>query len=224
MFIQVITGKVTDEAEFQRVGELWETKVRPVAKGYLGVTEGVTDDGRFFVAARFESAAAAAENSDLPEQTEWYQEFEKTASDVQFHDCSDVITMLGGGSDDAGFVQVMVGKIKDRAKFDALNAKSAEMERVFSEWRDDVLGEVLARPRRRHRLHRRHLLQVGGRGASGREAGADGRGAGADGRDGRGGGDRRVPRPQGSDPALTGGRQRSSNADTTASTSAASES
>ena len=144
MFIQVITGKVTDEAEFQRVGELWETKVRPVAKGYLGVTEGVTDDGRFFVAARFESAAAAAENSDLPEQTAWYQEFEKTASDVQFHDCSDVITMLGGGSDDAGFVQVMVGKIKDRAKFDALNAKSAEMERVFSEWRDDVLGEVLA--------------------------------------------------------------------------------
>jgi hypothetical protein len=144
MFIQVITGKVADAAEFRRVGELWDTNVRPVAKGFLGSTEGTTDDGRFFVAARFESAETAAQNSDLPEQQAWYKEFEKTATDVQFHDCDEVITMLGGGSDDAKFVQVMVGKIKDRAKFDALNAKAAEMERVFSEWRDDVLGEVLA--------------------------------------------------------------------------------
>ena len=144
MFIQVVTGKVTSADDFRRVGDLWEAKVRPVATGYLGSTAGVTDDGRFFVAGRFESAEAAAANNDRPEQTEWFEEMQKIVSDVQYHDCTEIITMFGGGSDDAGFVQVMVGKIKDRAKFDALNAKSAEMEKVFSEWRDDVLGEVLA--------------------------------------------------------------------------------
>jgi hypothetical protein len=144
MFIQVITGKVTSADDFRRVGELWETNVRPVVSGYLGSTEGTTADGRFFVAARFESAEAAAANNDRPEQAAWFQEMQKVVSDVQYHDCSEVITTLGGGSDDAGFVQVMLGTIKDRAQFDAMNAKSAEMEKVFSEWRDDVLGEVLA--------------------------------------------------------------------------------
>ena len=65
-------------------------------------------------------------------------------SDVSFHDCDEVVTMLGGGSDDAGFVQVMLGRIKDRGKFDALNAKTDEMEKAFSAFRPDVLGETLA--------------------------------------------------------------------------------
>ncbi len=144
MFIQVITGTVTDRTAFERAGQSWEEKVRPTTEGFLGSTEGVTDDGRFFVAARFESAAAAAANHDRPEQLEWFREFEQTTTDVEYHNCNDIFTMLGGGADDAGFVQVMVGKVKDRAKFDALNARTAELEQVFSNWRDDVLGEVLA--------------------------------------------------------------------------------
>jgi hypothetical protein len=145
MFMQVVTGRATDPAAFQRLGELWDEKVAPVAGGYLGSTAGLTDDGRFVVASRWESAEAAAANNDRPEQLAWFEELQKTGpTDVEYHDCTEIITMLGGGSDDAGFVQVMVGNILDRAKFDALNAKSAEMERVFSEWRDDVLGEVMA--------------------------------------------------------------------------------
>jgi hypothetical protein len=144
MFIQVITGTVTDREAFARAGESWERDVRPAAKGFLGSTEGLTDDGRFFIAARFESAEAAEQNNNTPEQTKWFAEFGPIMGDVQYFNCSQVITMLGGGSDDAGFVQVMVARIKDRAKFDALNAKSAELEKIFTNWRDDVLGEVLA--------------------------------------------------------------------------------
>ena len=144
MFIQVITGKVTDADAFRRSGEQWATDVKPGAVGFLGSTAGTTDDGRFLVAARFESPDAAAKNNDRPEQGQWYTEFEKTVSDVEFHDCDEVVTMLGGGKDTAGFVQVMVGKVKDKAKFDALNARVDEMEKAFSAWRDDVVGESMA--------------------------------------------------------------------------------
>lgn len=144
MFIQVATGTVSDRAAFERAGEAWERDVRPAARGYLGSTAGITDDGRFFVAARFESAAAASENNDRPEQAKWFEEFGPQMGGVEFFDCTEITTMAGGGSDDAGFVQVMVGKVKDRAKFDALNARVDEMERIFRAWRDDVLGEVMA--------------------------------------------------------------------------------
>jgi len=144
MFIQVIKGKVTDVDAFERLGERWESELRPGAVGYLGVTEGTTDDGRFLVAARFESAEAAAKNSARPEQGEWYAEMEKVVEDVTFHDCSRIETLFGGGKNDAGFVQVMTGKVKDAAKADAMFARAAEAEKVLGAVRPDVIGEVVA--------------------------------------------------------------------------------
>jgi hypothetical protein len=144
VYIQVIRGKVVDTDGWHELEQRWHDELRPQAVGFLGSTEGITDDGRFVVAARFESADAARENSARPEQDAWWSDMSKVVSEVDVHDCSQVIPMLGGGSDDAGFVQVMVGRIKDRAKFDALNARTAELEKVFTDWRDDVLGEVLA--------------------------------------------------------------------------------
>jgi hypothetical protein len=144
MFVQVISGTVTDRDGFERLGDRWEAELRPGAVGYLGVTEGTTDDGRFLVAARFESAEAAAQNSDRPEQGQWYAEMEKVVDDVIFHNCSRVETLFGGGKDDAGFVQVMRGEVKDPAKADALFARSAEAEKVLAAVRPDVIGEVIA--------------------------------------------------------------------------------
>jgi hypothetical protein len=144
MFIQVIKGKVVNATGVEEMERRWQEQLRPGATGFLGSTRGVTEDGRFIVAARFESEEAARRSSERPEQGTWWSEMEQHVSDVEFHDCSQVITTLGGGSDDAGFVQVMVGRIKDQAKFDALNAKTTEMEKAFSDWRDDVLGEVMA--------------------------------------------------------------------------------
>jgi hypothetical protein len=144
MFIQVVTGKVKDVDAFERLGERWEADVKPGATGYLGVTEGTTDDGRFVVLARFESAEAAAKNSERPEQGAWFTEMEKVVDDVTFHNCSRVETLMGGGKDDAGFVQVMQGHITDKAKADAMFARSAEAEKVLGGARPDVLGEVVA--------------------------------------------------------------------------------
>ena len=144
MFVQVISGKVTDLDAFERLGERWNEELRPGAVGYLGVTEGTTDDGRFFVAARFESAAAAAKNSARPEQGAWFAEMEKVVDDVTFHDCSRIETLFGGGKDDAGFVQVMRGHVKDLAKANEMFAHAADAEKVLNAVRPDVIGEVVA--------------------------------------------------------------------------------
>jgi hypothetical protein len=144
MFIQVISGKVSDIDAMRRLSDQWDQELRPGATGYLGTTEGVTDDGRLVVLARFESKEAAAKNSARPEQGVWWAEIEKLISDVTFHDCSRVETLFGGGSNDAKFVQVMQGRVKDRAKADAVFSKSAEVEQMLRKARPDVLGEVIA--------------------------------------------------------------------------------
>ena len=144
MFIQVISGTVTDVDAMQRLAERWDQELRPGATGFLGVTEGVTDDDRFVVLARFESKDAADRNSERPEQGEWWAEMEKVVTDVSFHDCSRVETLFGGGKNEANFVQVMQGRVKDRAKADAMFSKSAESEKMLGEARPDVIGEVIA--------------------------------------------------------------------------------
>src|SRR6476646_11447436 len=137
MFVQVISGKVTDRDAFERLGERWDEELRPGAVGYLGVTEGTTDDGRFFVAARFESPEAAAKNSARPEQGAWFAAMEKVVDDVTFHDCSRIETLFGGGKDNAGFVQVMRGQVNDAAKADEMFSHSADAEKVLGAVRPD---------------------------------------------------------------------------------------
>jgi hypothetical protein len=144
MFIQVISGRVTDVDAMDRLHERWQQELRPGATGFLGVTQGITDDGRFVVLARFESAEAAARNSERPEQGEWFAEMEKVIEDVTFHNCSRVETLFGGGKDDAKFVQVMQGRVKDKAKAEAMFSKSADAEQMLREVRPDVIGEVIA--------------------------------------------------------------------------------
>ncbi|HEX3455752.1 MAG TPA: hypothetical protein VHS03_14095 [Gaiellaceae bacterium] len=144
MFIQIIKGKVADAGTFQQASDAWERDVRPTTEGYLGATVGVTADNTFIISARFENAEAAEKNNDGPAQLAWMEKWSPTMTDVEFHNCSQVVLLGGGGSNDAGFVQVMVGKVKDRAKFDALNDRADEMTKTFESWRDDVLGDVVA--------------------------------------------------------------------------------
>ena len=144
MFIQVISGTTKDVDAMERHSDRWQQEVRPGATGYLGITWGVTDDNRFVTVVRFDSAAAAQANSERPEQGAWWAEMEKLVTDVTFHNCSRVETLFGGGKDDAAFIQVMQGRVKDRAKADAVFAKSAEAEKMLRVVRPDVIGEVVA--------------------------------------------------------------------------------
>jgi hypothetical protein len=101
----------------------------------------VTADGRFVMLARFESAEAAKANSDRAEQGAWWSEAEKCfGGPVTFRDCTDVDTYRGGGSDQAGFVQVMQG----RADKQQLRELDERAEHLLPDLRPDLLGSVRA--------------------------------------------------------------------------------
>jgi hypothetical protein len=137
MFVQIIEGRTSDAKALMDHGEQWQQDVRPGAVGYLGITAGVTADGRSIAIARFEDEAAARANSERPEQTAWWEGMAKLYDgEPTFSESSDVTEWMGGGSDDAGFVQVMKSTGVDRAKVE-------EMDEVFESYthlRPDLLG------------------------------------------------------------------------------------
>jgi hypothetical protein len=139
MFVQVIKGHTNDAAGLRKQADRWLDEVRPGAIGYLGGTFGIADDGTVILFARFEDEAAAKANADRPEQSAWW---EKTAplfdGEPSFRESSDVTTLFDGGSDDAGFVQVMEGRVKDRAKADAF--ESPELLAQLRTARPDLIG------------------------------------------------------------------------------------
>ncbi|MEO6145177.1 MAG: hypothetical protein ABIP19_14470 [Dermatophilaceae bacterium] len=118
VFIQIIQGTCRDADTLHRQMDMWRQEMGPKAEGWLGGTYGVTDDNQFIGVVRFESKEAAARNSTRPEQGAWWAETEKCFDgDVTFHDCDEALEFLGGGADDAGFVQVIQGRVEDPERF-----------------------------------------------------------------------------------------------------------
>jgi hypothetical protein len=145
MFAQVIQGRTSDPAALWNQLEVWDRTVKPGASGFLGSTAGVTDDGEFIAIARFESEEAARQNSDRPEQGEWWAETEKhLEGDVRFYDCTEVEVTWGGGSDDAGFVQVIQGRLKSENQKGRWREAEAEAEEWLRTNRPELIGGVRA--------------------------------------------------------------------------------
>jgi hypothetical protein len=142
MFIQVIQGKVGDEAALNRSLDTWEQELMPGAVGYLGTTAGMADNGMFVALARFESAEAARQNSDRPEQSAWWAEMERCFDgEVTFMDCTEVRPWLSGGSDDAGFVQIMEGTSPDAKRMHDLMQQAGDR---IHEARPEIIGGLMA--------------------------------------------------------------------------------
>jgi len=138
MFVQAIEGRVVDRDGLRRQFDRWMGELRPGANGFLGSTVGVTDGGDMLAFARFETSDDARANSERPEQGQWWAETEKCFDgDVRFVDSDDVDSFLAGGSDDAGFVQVMKGRDMDRARVRALDE---QFEQHAAAVRPDLLG------------------------------------------------------------------------------------
>ncbi|HET6873682.1 MAG TPA: hypothetical protein VFH70_02825 [Acidimicrobiales bacterium] len=139
MFVQIIEGRTADADGLKRQGEVWQSDLRPGARGFLGVTAGATSDGRSITIARFDSEAAARANSERPEQGAWWAETAKYYDgEVTFTESSDVQELLRCESDDAGFVQVMKISDVDRARMERLDHEISKV----AEMRPDLLGVV----------------------------------------------------------------------------------
>ena len=142
MFIQIMQGRCRDADQLRQVTEEWREQLAPSAEGWLGGTYGVTDDGEFVGVVRFESREAAAKNSARPEQGEWWKRMSACFDgEVTFHDCDNAMLFLGGGSDDAGFVQVIQGRIDDPERFRHFMEQPMD---ALHEARPEIIGGTIA--------------------------------------------------------------------------------
>jgi hypothetical protein len=138
MFVQVVRGKVTDAGAVRSALDRWEREIAPGAKGFIGSTSGVTDDGTLIAIVRFDSSVAAETNSRRAEQQAWWSETSTLfADEATFYDCPTVDNYLDGCSDDARFVQVTMCRVSDVSKARKLGAQFAE---IAPDARPDLLG------------------------------------------------------------------------------------
>jgi hypothetical protein len=142
VFIQIVQGKCARHEELHQLLDEWRNDLGPGAEGWLGGTYGFTDDDEFIGVVRFESREAAMANSNRPEQDEWAQRMMALMDGpVEFHDCDDVTLLMDGGSDDAGFVQIIRGKVDDPARLRAMMTENTDS---LHEMRPEILGGTLA--------------------------------------------------------------------------------
>ena len=142
MFIQIIQGRCTRPDELHALADRWREELGPTADGWLGGTYGVTDDGTFLGIVRFESREAAMRNSERPEQQEWARQMTALVDgETEYHDCDDVTLLMGGGSDDAGFVQVIRGRVDDPERLRTMMTTDTD---TLHRMRPEILGGTLA--------------------------------------------------------------------------------
>ena len=143
MFIQVITGKTSDPTcspRARRDVEASSTRRERLPRN----DERVAPTKAPHRGGAVRLAGVGAGNSDRPEQGAVVGRDEKLVDRVEFKDSTDIVTMLGGGSDDAGSVQAMRGGSTDPGSPPSLRGDIAKMEKVSSAARPDVIGETIA--------------------------------------------------------------------------------
>jgi len=142
MFAQVIEGRTSNPEALLAAMDRWKAELEPGSIGWLGSTMGVTEDGRTVAVARFESAEAAERNSQRPEQSRGWEETRRLYDgEVTFLDSEDVTLDLSGDPDQAGFVQVMQGRVTDANRAKEVMAQIPGD--VMAAHRPDVLGSVV---------------------------------------------------------------------------------
>jgi hypothetical protein len=141
MFIQITQGRATNPPGIRRDLGRWHRQLAADADGWLGSTTGITEDGWSITVVHFASEEHARRNSDRPEQREWWRDASQHLARVVFHDAPKVHTYLDGGSDQAGFVQVIQGHSDDLERMASL---ARDQEQVLAREAPHILGVTVA--------------------------------------------------------------------------------
>lgn len=142
MFIQMVQGTCTREDEMHSLVDGWCATMseRP---GWLGGTYGFTDDNRFVGVVRYDSEQSCRENCMRDDAGAWWAQAETLFDGApEIHQSEDVTMMLDGGSDNAGFVQVMRGRMLDADKFRHFSSDT-EMTNMLHQARPEIIGATL---------------------------------------------------------------------------------
>jgi len=141
MFIQIIQGRATNPPGIRRDLGRWQRQLAADADGWLGTTTGITEDGWSITVVRFASEAQARRNRDRPEQREWWRDASQHLARIAVHDAPKVHTYRDGGSDQAGFVQVVQGHSDDLERMASLGR---DQDKVLAGDAPHVLGMTVA--------------------------------------------------------------------------------
>jgi len=141
MFIQIIQGRATNPPGIRRDLGRWQRQLAADADGWLGSTTGISEDGWSITVVRFASEAQARRNRDRPEQREWWRDASQHLARVVSHDAPTVHIYRDGGSDQAGFVQVIQGHSDDLERMASL---ARDQDEVLAREAPHILGMTVA--------------------------------------------------------------------------------
>jgi hypothetical protein len=140
VFVRILQGRVADPAGVRAELDRWRREVAPEVAGWQRLTAGVTEDRE--LVALFRYAGRATAGTGLPAQAAWERAIGRhLTGPATWHDCTQVHAMKGGDADDAGFVQVVQGRVADPVR---LAAARVEVERTLREHAPHVLGVLVA--------------------------------------------------------------------------------
>ena len=143
MFIQMVQGRCSRQEDMRMVVDDWCTSMAS-QPGWLGGTYGFTDDSSFIGVVRFDSQDACERACERDDAGMWWAAAAQCFdSGPELHESSDVTMMLNGGSDDAGFVQIMRGRVGNVDKLRRMTGDT-EMTNMLSQARPDIIGATLA--------------------------------------------------------------------------------
>lgn len=142
MFIQMVEGACTQHDDMRMLIDEWCDRMAD-EPGWLGGTYGFTDDDRFIGVGRYESAAAWQQCCAAKDAGMWWAASEELFDSMpEIHQSEDVMMMLDGGSDQAGFVQVMRGKVGNPDKLRRMMTDQ-DMTSMLHKARPDIIGATL---------------------------------------------------------------------------------
>jgi hypothetical protein len=142
VFIRIMRGRVVDGAGTRFELARWRQELSAGTPGWRRLTAGVTDDGEVVTVLRYGDEEAARRSGERPQQAAWRASVERQlAGRATWYDCPVVNVMKAGDEADAGFVQVMQGRLVDPVR---LAAMRAEVEQTLRERAPHVLGVTVA--------------------------------------------------------------------------------
>jgi len=142
VFIQMVEGACSQQDDMRMLVDDWCGRMAD-EPGWLGGTYGFTDDGRFLGVVRYSSSAACEQLCAAADAGMWWASAEEMFDgSPEIHQSEDVMMMLNGGSDDAGFVQVMRGKVGNPDKLRRIMTDQ-DMTSMLHQARPDIIGATM---------------------------------------------------------------------------------